>query len=362
MNIENLKNCILIPMNKYNEWRYYKKIKSQYSVRKLSTTQKKNAIGYYQKNFGVKISPKYHELLYSISGVFRPEFMPFNIYGDLLTKLSPWKYKKVLDDKVLYDQMLIGFNIPTRICSSCNYVYYSYLHGGGRQELDFLSVKSLLSNIDDAIIKPSRDSSAGIGVRVLSINDGFDTKSKESIEDILKGYHGNFVVERKIKNNRNLSDLNPSSCNSLRVHTWRDKTSGTIQYISSFLRVGRSGSIVDNAFAGGIAIPVGIDGKLSNSGCTFQPYKRIEKSDTGIVFKGYQIEHFEDIIKVALRAHQNISHFDFIGWDITVDDNENVIIIEYNPDPDMRLDQLIFLDTCLLEHQKEILKVVLNNG
>lgn len=98
----------------------------------------------------------------------------------------------------------------------------------------------------------------------------------------MKSYHGNYVVEKRIINNENLKRLNPSSCNTLRVHTWRNREKGTIEFVSSFLRVGHSGAVVDNAFAGGIAVPVGNDGVLTNSGCHFNKYKRIEQTDTGI--------------------------------------------------------------------------------
>jgi hypothetical protein len=67
-------------------------------------------------------------------------------------------------------------------------------------------------------------------------------------------------------------------------------------------------------------------------------------------------------VEVAKHGHANLPYFDFIGWDITVDEHENVIVVEFNPDPDMRLDQLIFLDTCLLDHQKDILSAVYKKG
>ena len=215
-----------------------------------------------------------------------------------------------------------------------------------------------LSDIENCIIKPSKDSSAGIGVKSLNCNNGISYDTHESIGDIIESYRGNFVVEKKIVNCENLKVLNPSSCNTLRVHTWRNKETAQIVFVSSFLRVGRQGSIIDNAFAGGIAIPLNEEGVLSNSGCTLKNYSRIEKSDTGITFRGYKIEDFDRIIDATITAHKNLPHFDFIGWDVTIDDKNEVVIIEFNPDPDMRLDQSIFMDTCLLSHQKEILKVV----
>jgi hypothetical protein len=232
------------------------------------------------------------------------------------------------------------------------------LGGGEKQEISKAELLEKASNLNECIIKPSKDSSAGIGVKCITTTKGIVQGSNEQVEQLLAGYHGNFVIEKKVINNRNLKNLNPTSCNTLRVHTWRNRSKGTIEFVSAFLRVGRQGAIVDNGFAGGIAIPVGKDGKLSNSGCSLKGYKRIEHSDSGIIFKGYQIEHFEEIIDVAKRAHTNLPHFDFVGWDITVDENETIVVIEFNPDPDMRLDQLIFLDTCLLEHQKDILSAV----
>ena len=97
---------------------------------------------------------------------------------------------------------------------------------------------------------------------------------------------------------------------------------------------------------------------MSNSGCTLKSYKRIDCTDTGITFKGYQIEQFDEMVAVAKKGHTNLPHFDFIGWDITVDKDGNVVVIEFNADPDMRLDQLIFLDTCLLDKQEAILSEV----
>lgn len=49
----------------------------------------------------------------------------------------------------------------------------------------------------------------------------------------------------------------------------------------------------------------------------------------------------------AKRGYSNLSYFDFIGWNITVDENGKVIVVEFNTDSDMRLDQLIFMDTYL---------------
>lgn len=50
--------------------------------------------------------------------------------------------------------------------------------------------------------------------------------------------------------------------------------------------------------------------------------------------------------------------FDLIGWDVAMDKNGNVIIIEFNPNPDVRMEQVIFGTTCLANKQDEVLKQV----
>lgn len=62
------------------------------------------------------------------------------------------------------------------------------------------------------------------------------------------------------------------------------------------------------------------------------------------------------MISVCIKAHENLPHFDLLGWDVTVNDKNEIIVIEYNPDADMRMVQLIFLDNCLLEMEEPIMQ------
>lgn len=224
------------------------------------------------------------------------------------------------------------------------------------------NLNEVLIHLKDAgtcIIKPSIASSSSNGIIKVAFQNGIDILSGKSIEEILKSMGRNYVVEKPVEENDNLSRLNPSSCNTLRVHTYRDVESGEIKYISSFLRIGRKGSFVDNGGKGGICVSIDDNGRLvGDTAWTSKTWDKISHTDTGIPIDGYQIEQFDDIIKTACKAHQGIYHFDFIGWNIAVDKDNNVVIIEYNPDPDMRLDQVWFKDTCLGHLQPEILKAI----
>ncbi len=223
----------------------------------------------------------------------------------------------------------------------------------------FEEVIDYIRNIDDCIIKPSRDSSSGNRVEAISIKDGLvEGKDSLSVETLLKSYGSNFVIERKIKEARNLSCMNPTSCNSLRIHTaWVE---GEPKYLTSYLRVGRAGNVVDNAHKGGICVAIDDDGHLKDGACTQSPYTLHPVSDSGVEFSGYVIQGFSKMIETVLAAHTIMPQFGIMGWDVCMDVEDKVVIIEFNPNPDMRTEQYFLHTTCLGPHQEWILKKVYN--
>lgn len=129
MNLEDIKKIVLYFMRKHSLRKYYNRLKKKIKITKLTKAQKQEIQAYYMDKYGAKVNTKWHEILYSISGVYRVDYMPFDVYVQLLERFSPFAFKKVLDDKVLYDWLLPDVKLPKRLYSSCNYVIYSYLLG-----------------------------------------------------------------------------------------------------------------------------------------------------------------------------------------------------------------------------------------
>lgn len=282
--------------------------------------------------------------------------MPLDVYNDLIAHWVPsFKVMAFFDDKNLYRYLFNGFNMPKRIVECCNGVFY--LPEQSETEVTYQSVLERCYNIENCIIKPSKNSSAGIGVKPFDVRDGAMTDGC-SLKEFLKVYGNNYVIEEKIHESDNLSRLNPSSCNSLRIHTWRNAKDERVEYVSAYVRIGREEIIIDNASSGGITCQVLENGVLSNNACVVKHFSKIEKTDSGIELSGYKIEHFDDIVSTAIKAHSRIPYFGIIGWDICVNEVGEPVIIEYNPNPDMRIEQLIFNDSCLLDKQKDIIKQV----
>lgn len=338
-----------------------KKLFNQYAqgeiIKPLTREQKQAVQNYWKPLVGKEVNTCWHELLYSKTGFFTPRYLPFEVYGEMIARQMPsYKVKSYFDDKSLYRYFFQGFNRPRRIAEACNGI--CYLPEDGIKEVPFAKVVERCSNIKRCIIKPSKGSSAGIGVCLLNVEKGKLTDTGESIEEKLLSYKGKFVVEELIQESECLSRLNPSSCNTLRIHTWRNSGKERCEYISSYVRIGRKGSIKDNASSGGITCQIMADGRLGNKACTVNPYQLKETTDAGIKLDGYMIEDFEKMVQTAIDAHSCVPIFGIIGWDICLDKDGLPVIIEYNPDPDLRIEQLVFCDTCLLDKQEEIIKEV----
>lgn len=324
----------------------------------LTTEQKSEIIEYWKELTGRVVSTRWSQLLYSKTGVFTPRYMPFEVYNDIIALQNPSnRVKNWFDDKCLYRYLLHDFKQPYRI-AEC-YRGICYLPSESIAEVPYKSLVSHLNNISNCVIKPSKGSSAGRGVKLLEVKDGYvQGEDSLKLEDLLKSYNGNFVIEEKIEESDCLHNLNPSSCNTLRIHTWRNSHKEKIEFISAYVRIGRAGKFIDNASSGGITCQVLADGMLGEFSCTVNPYNIIEKTDAGIVMSGYQIEGFKEMVETAVCAHSCLPMFGIIGWDICMDKNGTPTIIEFNPDPDMRIEQLIFRNTCLLDKQEEMIKEI----
>lgn len=93
-------------------------------LKELTSEQKQAIQAYWKPLVGKKVTTKWHQLIYSISGCFNPKYEPFDIAMKVQRNLSPGFAQKAFDNKGLYHQLLIGFNTPTRVGLCSNGVYY----------------------------------------------------------------------------------------------------------------------------------------------------------------------------------------------------------------------------------------------
>ncbi len=295
--------------------------------------QQKEFDDFWKKNYGKKISNRWHKLYEASNGVYHYDYLPEILYSTKIEpKLNDYTYCEVFADKnlneIFFNNRIAGVRTPNCYLSNNHGKFYD----SQRQLISKDMAVEILSNIGEAVIKPTVNSSSGKGVIIVNMQNGINIRNNMSALDIINSYKSNFIVQEKIKPSEELSALYPSSINTLRTISYIVGDSINVAPIS--LRIGGGGSEVDNIHAGGMSIAVGNDGALAKYayrlgyGDSFEKFE--EHPDTSIMFEGYRLSFVERLIDTAKRLHKLTANIGFISWDFTVDSDDNIVVIEAN--------------------------------
>ncbi len=315
------------------EWYAIFAKRSLYKNIKWTKEQQREFDEFWKKNYGKKISNRWHRLYQSVNGVYRIDYMPEIIYTTKIeSKFNDYFYSKVSSDKsllgIFFDNRIEKVRTPE------NYVINSYgvFYNANREVISRDEAKKILNNIGSVVVKPTVDSSSGQNVQMLDIKNGTDTKADISLDELFDKYGSNFVVQEKIRPHKELKDLYPDSINTIRLTSYILDSEVHVAPIS--LRIGACGGVVDNIHAGGMGVSVETSGHLGEIayrlGYGDSDEKFSEHPDTKVVFKDYKLSFIEELIEDAKKLHGILSNAKVISWDFTIDEEGNIVIVEVN--------------------------------
>lgn len=188
----------------------------------------------------------------------------------------------------------------------------------------------------DIFIKPV-DGRGGSGIVKLHY-DGTDFSIKgqvNSIENIVKKMPKKlYVVQKGIIQHGILSEINSSSVNTLRAIIYNDGEN--VELVAVALRIGRTGSPVDNSAKGGLSVEIDVEnGKLADRAVTEHPFRQYDRHpDTGFVFKDKFIAGWQDIKHEILEYSAKFPELVLYGWDVAIeksqDETSRITMIELN--------------------------------
>lgn len=183
---------------------------------------------------------------------------------------------------------------------------------------------------NDCIIKKNYGS-RGIGVK--KINKGTDPK------EILNSYaNDGAILEECIDGNKEIQNFHPSSLNTIRVVTF--SKNDKIVIFGASLRTGNNGSNVDNAHSGGIFSQIDIEtGIVNSNGIDANGNVYINHPYSDVKFKGFKIPLWDSVKKVCIDACKEEPDIRFAGWDVAINSENEVLLIEGNYAPDFDLMQ-----------------------
>ena len=101
------------------------------------------------------------------------------------------------------------------------------------------------------------------------------------------------------------------------------------------IRIGRKGQAIDNESAGGISTKINMDGTLCRFAYGAPGQDRIELTDTGVKLEGYRVPSFEKALEMVKEQHLNLPFQDLVGWDISIDEAGDPVMLEWNTTPEL---------------------------
>ncbi|MEJ1222836.1 sugar-transfer associated ATP-grasp domain-containing protein [Sediminicola sp. 1XM1-17] len=251
----------------------------------------------------------------AIAEEFKEGWIPDNYYGAVVVPSIQGDYGNV--------SHLKGFT--NKIFQSPVFPDIAYYNNGLFFTRDYESiprnqVKNYVFQHTDVLVFKSDQSAQGKGVIFLTENS-FDDKSFSHL--------GNGVFQPFIKQHSFFNAFTPDSVATIRLTTVIEEN-GISSLRAGYLRLGRSkDSHVQSSSH--IRIPISIvKGQLEDVGYMPNWVGIPQHPDSGAPFANKIIPGFGNCISTALKLHQAMPMVRSIGWDMIVDEQNNVKVMEWN--------------------------------
>lgn len=294
----------------------------------LTKAQKREIREFYKKNYGRAVSLKWHRLYQSYTGEYNKDYFPEILFSTRLEpKLNPYREAEFLSDKNLLEVFfgsVEGLHIPKTYISCVK----GHFRTGDSMVTTRENAEAALLNIGKCVIKKTTETCSGRDVAICNIQDGIDSKSGLAIPDLLNQFGQNFVVQELIEQFEPLARLNRSSLNTFRVPTYI--LDGKIYHCSPVLRLGRHGAEKDNIHHGGVGVSISEAGVLGDIAYSEKGEMYKAHPDSNVIFSGYVIDGFSEVLKKAHQLHSRIPYLGFVSWDFSLDSNGMPVLIEVN--------------------------------
>lgn len=170
------------------------------------------------------------------------------------------------------------------------------------------------------------------------------------------------ICEEYIHQHEDMSRLNPSSVNSIRVVSLRDGEEVT--FIAASLKSGgKANTILDNLHNHGVGASVDIEsGVVLGKAYDYHNNTYIHHPVTGTQIVGFAVPYWKETLELIRQTHQDVAQCPYLGWDVAITPT-GPEIIEINGRPGPKLIQLMdqkpkgrYLKDYKRKHKKDLSK------
>lgn len=182
----------------------------------------------------------------------------------------------------------------------------------------------LLTTYGRLICKPVRGG-CGSGIEIVDIKNYENALA--AFDHLVK--QGAYIAEELVEQDSRIAAWNASSLNTFRIPTFRTKDGIRIFYPS--IRVGRNGSIVDNAGAGGTFAAIDADtGLVTTDGFDKLGHHYRVHPDSGKLYRGEKIPEWEALKAFVTEVHNAMpKEHKYIAYDVALS-TRGWVVVEAN--------------------------------
>jgi hypothetical protein len=296
-----------------------------HNSQRLTPTLKKIADEYSSDVFG---SRKYAPWLYVyslVSGQFKEGWIPDNFFGSVVCP-------RVNGQLIVLSRLKSFSNVALKTEALPDIGYYidGNFYNRDLAVTDPFRLRAQCGNAKGKLFVKKDRSHRGAGIIRLPV--------EQLTEERFNGI-GDCVIQLPIVQNEFFDEMITGSVATIRLTTVKDQA-GRIDLRAAYLRLARSNTEwvqSDNSIRVAITNCIG---DLDNFGYT-QDWKRWEyHPDTGYSFKSARIPKFKEAIDLCVALHSKVPHFTIIGWDVTVDNTDQIRLMEWNLNhPDIKFSE-----------------------
>lgn len=255
------------------------------------------------------------------------DILPENISHDVIEPiLNPIKYRPYYEDKNMFDKILPQGSLPLTFMRRIGNCYYDANYRKIDNPED--AYTEICRDKEGFVVKPTIGSSSGNGVRVVGLDN------KMSFRELEEGFVGDIIIQELLRQHKSLSFFNPTSINTLRMLVYKSPVDGCAYVLNCALRVGKKGSTLDNAHAGGLLVGVSDNGVLCSFAVDQYGKKYQQVNDIVLTDTHYEIPEFEKITEFACAIANHVTHHRLLSMDIAVckgnGDEVRPICVEFN--------------------------------
>lgn len=294
---------------------------------KVLTNEQKVEAKRFWKQFGYGLDLHWHRCYSNGPAGFDRRIVPEYIYYAVIERrLNRRDFSRAYMDKNIYDKIFPKKYLPRTYLKIENGVIFN----GGLETIDTKEANRIFSSINDEVVVKKTIGSYG-GKDILFLDEECrlpDGRKADSIEKVREILGNDLIIQEKVRQHDDIGRFHPSSVNTIRMITLR--WDNRVREISTILRVGMDGSLLDNISQGGFAVGIDKEGNLSDVGNINMIDDFQEHPQTKEAFMGSKIPNYHLVKDMARELHGILTQFNIISWDFSVNTKKEPVFIEAN--------------------------------